>query len=33
MNKHVSIDNAVTDLDCRRNNLLADFVHCSSSTL
>ena len=27
------IDNAVNDLNCRLNNLLADFAHCSSSTL
>ena len=32
-NKHVLIDNAVNDLNCRLNNLLADFSHCSSSTL
>ena len=32
-NKHVLIDNAVNDLNCRVNNLLADFAHCSSSTL
>ena len=32
-NKHVLIDNAVNDLNCRLNNLLADFAHCSSSTL
>ena len=27
------IDNDVNDLNCRLNNLLADFAHCSSSTL
>ena len=32
-NKHVLIDNAVNDLNCRLNILLADFAHCSSSTL
>ena len=32
-NKHVLIDNAVNDLNCRLNNLLTDFAHCSSSTL
>ena len=33
MNKHVLIDNAVNDLNCMLNNLLADFAHCSSSIL
>ena len=32
-NKHVLIDNVVNDFNCRLNNLLADFAHCSSSTL
>ena len=27
------LDNAVNDLNCRLTNLLADFAHCSSSTL
>ena len=30
MNKHVLIENAVNDINCRLNNLLADFEHCSS---
>ena len=29
MSKHMLIDNAVNDLNCRLNNLLADFAHCS----
>ena len=33
MNKHGLIDNAVNDPNCRLNNLLADFAHCSSCTL
>ena len=32
-NKHVLNDNAFNDLNCRLNNLLADFAHCSSSIL
>ena len=31
--KHVMIDSAVKDLNCRLNNLLADFSHCNSNTL
>ena len=31
--KHVMIDSAVKDLNCRLNNLLADFSHCNSDTL
>ena len=27
------IDSAVKDLNCRLNNLLADFSHCNSNTL
>ena len=27
------VDNAVNDLNCKLNNLLADFSHCNSSTL
>ena len=33
MNKHVLIDDAVRDLNCRLNNIVADFAHCRSSTL
>ena len=33
MNKHVLIDNTVNDLNCRFNNVLADFAHCICSTL
>ena len=32
-NKHVLIDNAVNDLNCRFNYLLACLAHYSSSTL
>ena len=31
--KHLLIDNTINDLNCRLNKLLADFTHCSSSTL
>ena len=31
--KHVMIDSAVKDLNCRLNNLLADFSHCNNNTL
>ena len=31
--KHVMIDSTVKDLNCRINNLLADFSHCNSDTL
>ena len=31
--KHVMIDSAVKDLNCRLNNLLADFSHCNSDTI
>ena len=31
--KHVMIDSAVKDLNCRLNTLLADFSHCNSNTL
>ena len=31
--KHVMIDSAVKDLNCRLNNLLAEFSHCNSNTL
>ena len=31
--KHILIGNAVKDLNCRLNCLLADFSHCDSSTL
>ena len=31
--KHLLIDNIINDLNCRLNTLLADFTHCSSSTL
>ena len=31
--KHVMVDSAVKDLNCRLNNLLADFSHCNSDTL
>ena len=27
------IDSAVKDLNCRLNNLLADFSHCNSNTI
>ena len=33
LKNHVLIDNAVKDLNCRPNNLLADFAQYSSSTL
>ena len=32
-NRNVLIGNAVSDLNCRLNNLLADFSHCDSNTL
>ena len=32
-NKNVLTLNAVNDLSCRLNNLLADFSHCDSKTL
>ena len=32
-NKNVLPLNAVNDLNCRLNNLLADFSHCDSKTL
>ena len=31
--KHVMIDNAVKDLNCGLNNLLAEFFYCNSDTL
>ena len=31
--KHVMIDSAVRDLNCRLNNLFPDFSHCNSNTL
>ena len=31
--KHVIIDSAVKNLNCRFNNLFADFSHCNSNTL
>ena len=30
---HVMIASAVKDLNCRLNNLLADFFHCNSNSL
>ena len=30
---NILVDNAVNDLNCKLNHLLADFLHCNSSTL
>ena len=30
---NILVDNAVNDLNCKLNNLLADFSHCNNSTL
>ena len=32
-NSNVCVGNAITDLNIRLNNLLADFSYCSSNTL